>query len=61
MVNSCGMGYVGQTGRSFKTRYKEHQQRVKHGRSSTFGTHAFDNEHAFNRIEDTMHIVKTNE
>lgn len=54
----CGKNYLGQSGRSFKVRFKEHQQGVKHGRPSAFGTHAFEENHPFNNIEDTLEIVK---
>lgn len=57
-VDSCAKGYVGQTGRSFNTRFKEHRLSVKYGRASAFGMHAFDSDHPFTKIEDTMQIMK---
>lgn len=57
-VDNCAKGYLGQTGKSFKTRFKEHQQSIKHGRASAFGTQAYENDHAFNNIEDSLQIIK---
>lgn len=57
----CNKNYVGQSGRSIKTRFKEHINSVKHGRPSAFGTHAFEADHKFNNIENTLEIIKVME
>lgn len=54
----CFKQYVGQSGREFKIRFKEHKQSVRHGRPSAFGTHAFDADHKFGNIEDMMEVIK---
>ena len=52
--------YVGQTGRSFKTRYTEHikaltQPLIK----SNFAEHTFDTRHTFTNIDTNLEILHT--
>jgi len=56
------MKYTGQTGRSFKTRFREHQCVFKHGNgNSSFAQHVLDNRHDFGTMENIMnplHIME---
>lgn len=55
---NCDKFYVGQSGRTFNIRYKEHRQGIKYGRPSAFSLHAFDEDHPFQDIEDMLDILK---
>jgi hypothetical protein len=47
--------YIGQTGRSFKIRYKEHVQDIKNNKSRTgFSHHILNTGHAYDSMENTM-------
>jgi hypothetical protein len=57
--NSCQKTYTGQTGRNFKTRYKEHIRDIKCNRAKTgYSQHILDTGHEYNNIETSMNIVK---
>jgi hypothetical protein len=50
--------YVGQTGRSFHTRFKERAQHFRLGNHrSNFAKHLFDCQHTLHLIEDSMSIL----
>jgi hypothetical protein len=55
------MKYVGQTGRPFKVRFREHLHDFKYGkRKSKFATHLLDNGHSIgpiNNVMETLHIT----
>jgi len=52
------MTYTGQTGRPFKTRFKEHMRDFKYNnRKSKFAQHHLDNGHAIQNMEEIMKIV----
>ena len=52
------MRYVGQTGRSFHTRYKEHYRDYKYNKkSSKYAQHLIGNRHSIGSINDTMEIL----
>jgi hypothetical protein len=54
----CPLKYVGQTGRTFNTRYKEHIHDIKSNNSNTgHSNHILNTEHAYGTIEDTMEII----
>ena len=58
--NDCPNYYIGQTGRSFKTRYTEHikaltQPLIK----SNFAEHIFNTHHTFTDIETNLEILHT--
>jgi hypothetical protein len=59
---TCKEKYIGQTGRSFKTRFHEHFRDFKfRNRKSSFAQHLLDNGHSIGPIEDimeTIHITK---
>jgi len=54
----CQKAYVGQNGRQFYTRYKEHRSAVYHNsRTSNFTKHLQDNAHSFGPINNIMQVV----
>jgi hypothetical protein len=54
----CHKRYVGQTGRSFRTRFKEHAQDYRLGNQKTnFAKHLIDNHHTWQPIEDSMSVL----
>jgi hypothetical protein len=51
--------YIGQTGRTFKTRYKEHIEAIRNNRPDTgYCRHILDTGHAYGNIESTMTIIR---
>jgi hypothetical protein len=58
----CPQTYVGQTGRTFRTRFKEHIRDIKNnGQNSKFAQYIFDTKHENKTSEKTMknlHIEK---
>ena len=55
----CGKAYVGQTGRSFYTRYKEHNLSYRTNKSnSNYAKHMIDNNHTFPPIEEALYILE---
>ena len=56
----CNMKYIGQTGRSFKVRFKEHFHDFKYNHSkSKYATHLLENHHSIGTIEDTLEVLHT--
>jgi len=56
----CHMQYIGQTGRSFQIRFKEHFHDFKYNiRKSNFATHLLDNNHSIGPINEIMKILYT--
>jgi hypothetical protein len=56
----CQKKYVGQTARSFHTRYKEHSQEFKFNiRKSSFAAHVLDNNHSMGPIYEIMEVLYT--
>ena len=55
----CGKAYVGQRGRSFSVRYKEHRHSFRtNNTNSNFAQHLLDNAHNFVPIDSIMHILE---
>jgi hypothetical protein len=55
---SCPLRYVGQTGRNFKTRYKEHIHAIRsNNTSSKYAEHILETGHAYGKIEDTLSVM----
>jgi hypothetical protein len=55
----CGGAYVGQTGRKFRTRYKEHMRDIRNNNEKTgYSHHIQSTGHAYGTLEDTLQIVK---
>jgi len=52
------MTYTGQTGRSFKTRFKELMRDFKYNnRKSNFAQHLLDEGHAIGNMEELMKVI----
>jgi hypothetical protein len=53
------MRYIGQTGRTFKVRYKEHTQAIRnnHGNSG-YSNHILNTGHAYGTMTDTMDVIR---
>jgi hypothetical protein len=55
----CSKAYLGQTGRSFLTRFKEHKQAAKNkSTSSNFAKHINEQAHTFGTTDNTMSVLK---
>jgi hypothetical protein len=55
----CPLIYIGQTGRTFNTRYKEHICNTKCNNSNTgCSKHILDTGHSYDTIENTMDIIR---
>jgi hypothetical protein len=56
---NCNKAYVGQTGRNFRTRYKEHRRAFQYNtHQSKFAVHLQDHGHSFGTIENVMEVLK---
>jgi len=56
--NDCSSMYIGQTGRSFKIRYKEHRPDPKlQKRKSSFAQHLIDKNHTMGNIDDSLDVL----
>jgi hypothetical protein len=54
----CELKYIGQTGRTFRTRYKEHIREIKtNGQKSKFAQNILDTTHNYDTIEHTMELL----
>jgi hypothetical protein len=55
----CSKAYVGQTGRGFSVRFKEHKHAFhKNSHTSKFARHLPDHNHPFGTIQNTMQILR---
>jgi hypothetical protein len=53
--NGCPLKYVGQTGRAFRTRFKEHIYNIKNIRHhSKYAQHILDTGHEYGAIDQIM-------
>jgi hypothetical protein len=57
---TCNKEYVGQTSRSLKLRYKEHERYVKHSNpQSAYALHILNSKHEYDGpIDKTMTLLK---
>lgn len=55
--NDCSKFYIGQTGRQFYTRYKEHIPTLKNNKHSTFAEHLINTLHTTTNITQNMEIL----
>jgi hypothetical protein len=56
----CPLKYIGQTGRAFHTRYKEHILAIKNSDgNSGYSKHILNTGHKYGPMTETMDIVKT--
>jgi hypothetical protein len=55
---TCNKRYIGQTGRPFRTRFKEHERDFKHNTyKSNFARHLAEEQHPFPPINECMEIL----
>jgi hypothetical protein len=56
--NSCPLKYIGQTGRNFKTRFKEHIHAIRTNKTtSEYAQHILETGHSYDNIENTLNIL----
>jgi hypothetical protein len=54
----CPLKYVGQTGRTFRTRYSEHIREIQtNGKNSNYAQHIHDTTHDYVTMEKTVKIL----
>ncbi len=51
------MHYIGQTGRSFQDRYKEHIRAITTNAHSNFAEHIIDKNHKYSDMENDLEIL----
>jgi hypothetical protein len=57
-INNCHLKYIGQTGRNFKTRYKEHIHAIRTNKTtSKYAQHILETGHTYGTIENTLNIL----
>jgi hypothetical protein len=57
--NDCPLKYIGQMGRTFNTRFKEHIYNIKCNNSNTgYSKHILDARHSYDTIENTMDVIR---
>jgi len=55
----CNKAYVGQTGRNFLAKFKEHRAAFRtNSQSSNFAKHLIEHTHSFDPIQNTMQILQ---
>jgi hypothetical protein len=55
----CPLKYIGQTGRTFQTTYKELIQEISNNNSnSEYSNHMLNTGHAYGSIPNTMKVIK---
>jgi hypothetical protein len=55
----CPLKYVGQTGRTFNTRYKEHIHAIRsNDANSGYSNHIFSTGHTYGTITDNMDVIR---
>jgi hypothetical protein len=55
----CGGAYIGQTGRKFRSRYKEHIRDIRSNKENTgYSHHILNTGHTYGTLEDTLQVVK---
>jgi hypothetical protein len=55
----CLLKYIGQTGRIFHTRYKEHIQAIRNNNSNSgYSKHILNTRYKYGTIPDKMDIIK---
>jgi hypothetical protein len=59
-VLRCGAGvYVGQTGRSFRIRYKEHLNDINYNRDKTgYSKHTLNTQHGFSKDITALEVLE---
>jgi hypothetical protein len=55
----CHRQSIGQTGRNFKTRYKEHIRDIRNNReTSGYVQHILETGHSYGKMNDIMEVIK---
>jgi hypothetical protein len=55
----CPLKYIGQRGRAFHTRYKEHIQAIRSNNgNSGYSNHILNTGHTYKNITDTINVIK---
>jgi hypothetical protein len=55
----CPQYYIGQTGRTFNIRYKEHIRDIRNNNNNTgYAQHILNNKHEYGNIQDAMDILQ---
>jgi hypothetical protein len=58
----CPLKYIGQTGRTFNIRYKEHIHAIRNNNNnSVYSNHILNTGHTYGTIKDTMDIIRKGE
>ena len=52
--NDCDKFYIGQTGRAFQTRFKEHLPKAKNNLKSNYAAHLVNENHSYTDFETNM-------
>jgi hypothetical protein len=56
--NSCPLKYIGQTGRNFRTRFKEHIHLIRTNKTtSKYAQDMLETGYTYGKIEDTLNIL----
>jgi hypothetical protein len=56
----CPLKYIGQTGKTFDIRYKEHIHAIRNNiGNSGYSNHILDTGHTYGTTADTMEIIRT--
>jgi hypothetical protein len=56
----CSVKYIGQTGRAFHTRFKEHIQAIRNNNSNSgYSNHILNTRYKYGTTTDTMDIIRT--
>jgi predicted GIY-YIG superfamily endonuclease len=57
--SECPLKYIGQTGRTFRVRYREHIDAIRTNRqNSKFAHHSLETGHDYDTIDQTMEILQ---
>jgi hypothetical protein len=56
----CPLKYIGQTGRTFNVRYKEHIHAIRNNNNNSgYSNHILNTGHTYGTINNTMDIIRT--
>jgi hypothetical protein len=56
----CGGAYVGQTGKKFHVRYKEHIRDIRSNKGNTgYVNHILNTGHTYGTLENTLQVIST--
>jgi hypothetical protein len=54
----CPLRYIGQTGRTFSIRYKEHIHAIRNNSNFGFSNHVLNTGHKYGTVTDTMVVIR---